>query len=55
MGARPLKRAIQTQVEDPLAEELLAGRVLPGDEISATRKDGKTVFVKKNKVDKSNK
>ena len=37
---------------EALAEELLAGRVLPGDEISATRKDGKTVFVKKNKVDK---
>ncbi|MBP5608717.1 MAG: ATP-dependent Clp protease ATP-binding subunit [Lachnospiraceae bacterium] len=53
MGARPLKRAIQTQLEDPLAEELLAGTVLPGDEITATRKDGKTVFVKKNKDTKT--
>ena len=49
MGARPLKRAIQTQLEDPLAEELLAGKVHPGDEINAVRKDGSTVFIRKNK------
>ena len=53
MGARPLKRAIQTQLEDPLAEELLAGKVHPGDEINAVRKDGSTVFVRKNKDNKS--
>ncbi len=53
MGARPLKRAIQTQLEDPLAEEVLAGRVVPGEEITASRKDGKTVFIKKNKTAKS--
>ncbi len=47
MGARPLKRAIQTQLEDPLAEELLAGRVSPGDEITAVHRDGRTFFVKK--------
>lgn len=29
-GARPLKRAIQTQLENPLAQALLAGRYLPG-------------------------
>ena len=34
-------------------KELLAGRVLPGDEITASRKDGKTVFTKKNKTSKS--
>jgi ATP-dependent Clp protease ATP-binding subunit ClpB len=32
-GARPLKRAIQRALENPLAEELLAGRFLPGDTI----------------------
>ncbi len=44
MGARPLKRALQTQVEDELAEELLEGNVLPGQTVTATVKDGKVVF-----------
>jgi ATP-dependent Clp protease ATP-binding subunit ClpB len=30
-GARPLKRAIQQQVENPLAQEILQGRFKPGD------------------------
>ncbi|MCR5251726.1 MAG: ATP-dependent Clp protease ATP-binding subunit [Lachnospiraceae bacterium] len=47
MGARPLKRAVQTRLEDPLAEELLAGKIRPGDSVSAVRKDGKIVFVRK--------
>jgi ATP-dependent Clp protease ATP-binding subunit ClpC len=32
-GARPLKRAIQRYLEDPLSEELLQGRFAPGDEV----------------------
>ena len=32
-GARPLKRAIQHQLENPLAQEILAGRFAPGDTI----------------------
>jgi len=32
-GARPLKRAIQAQVENPLAQEILKGRFAPGDTI----------------------
>jgi ATP-dependent Clp protease ATP-binding subunit ClpB len=32
-GARPLKRAIQQQVENPLAQEILAGKFGPGDTI----------------------
>ncbi|MDO4293538.1 MAG: ATP-dependent Clp protease ATP-binding subunit, partial [Eubacteriales bacterium] len=44
MGARPLKRAIQTLVEDPLAEEILAGRVRAGDHVSAGCREGKVVF-----------
>ncbi len=35
-GARPLKRAIQQQVENPLAQAILAGKFLPGDRIRAT-------------------
>jgi ATP-dependent Clp protease ATP-binding subunit ClpB len=34
-GARPLKRAIQQQVENPLAQAILSGRFLPGDRIQA--------------------
>jgi ATP-dependent Clp protease ATP-binding subunit ClpC len=37
MGARPLKRAIQSMIEDTLAEELLAGRVKAGDTVIVDR------------------
>ena len=32
-GARPLKRAIQRLIENPLAEQILGGKFLPGDTI----------------------
>jgi ATP-dependent Clp protease ATP-binding subunit ClpB len=32
-GARPLKRVIQNQLENPLAKEILEGRFAPGDTI----------------------
>ncbi len=38
-GARPLKRAIQQQVENPLANEILAGRFKPGDLIEVVVDD----------------
>ncbi|MFK8021186.1 MAG: ATP-dependent chaperone ClpB [Pseudomonadales bacterium] len=41
-GARPLKRAIQQMIENPLAEELLAGKYLPGQTIRASL-DGESV------------
>ncbi len=44
MGARPMKRAIQTEIEDTLAEEILAGRVKSGDKVSAAIKDKKVVY-----------
>ncbi len=44
-GARPLKRAIQTQLENPLAQEILAGRFGPGDAIQVDVQDGKLAFV----------
>ncbi len=44
MGARPLKRAIQTVIEDALAEEILAGKIKNGDSVSAGVKDKKVVF-----------
>jgi ATP-dependent Clp protease ATP-binding subunit ClpB len=44
-GARPLKRAIQTQLENPLAQEILAGRFGPGDAIQVDMRDGQLAFV----------
>jgi len=45
-GARPLKRAIQKLIQDPLAMKILDGEVLHGDHIivDADRKAGKLVF-----------
>jgi len=45
-GARPLKRAIQRSVLDPLSLEILAGRYREGDSITADALDGKIVFAK---------
>ena len=47
MGARPLKRAIQSVVEDALAEEILQKKIAPGDNVSAGYKNGKVTFTKK--------
>jgi ATP-dependent Clp protease ATP-binding subunit ClpC len=38
-GARPLRRAISSYIEDPLAENLLSGEFLEGDSIKVTRKE----------------
>jgi ATP-dependent Clp protease ATP-binding subunit ClpB len=46
-GARPLKRALQTQIMDPLAVKLLDGSFGEGDTIVADVEDGKVVFSKK--------
>ena len=43
-GARPLKRAIQRNLENPLAQELLAGNFLPGQIILVDVKDSKLTF-----------
>ncbi len=45
-GARPLKRAIQTQLENPLAREILAGRFGEGDLIKVEVHDGALSFSK---------
>ena len=39
-GARPLKRAIQTHLENPLAQRILAGDFLPGSTVHVDYKDG---------------
>ena len=43
-GARPLKRAIQSQLENPLAQEILAGRFSPGDVVEVDAGDDQLVF-----------
>jgi len=45
-GARPLKRAIQSGVENPLAKAILEGRFAPKDTIRADYRGGKMVFEK---------
>jgi len=45
-GARPLKRAIQQQIENPLAQKILQGAFGPGDRIQVTAQDGQLVFEK---------
>jgi ATP-dependent Clp protease ATP-binding subunit ClpB len=45
-GARPLKRAIQQQIENPLAQAILRGEFGPGDRVRATIKGGQVVFEK---------
>ncbi|MCP5473120.1 MAG: ATP-dependent chaperone ClpB [Sinobacteraceae bacterium] len=45
-GARPLKRAIQQQIENPLAQQLLQGAMGPGDAIKVGVQDGALVFTK---------
>jgi ATP-dependent Clp protease ATP-binding subunit ClpB len=43
-GARPLKRAIQQRIENPLAKLILEGRFGPKDVIPVNLKDGQIVF-----------
>ena len=46
-GARPLKRAIQTQIENPLAKKILNGEFAAKDTIKMDYNDGSMVFSKK--------
>jgi ATP-dependent Clp protease ATP-binding subunit ClpB len=45
-GARPLKRAIQQQLENPLAKQILEGRFQPGDTVRVAAEGGQLVFRK---------
>jgi ATP-dependent Clp protease ATP-binding subunit ClpB len=45
-GARPLKRAIQQQIENPLAQKILQGEFAPGDRIRIGVRDGQLTFAK---------
>ncbi len=43
-GARPLKRVIQRHVQDPLAEQILAGRIKDGETVRLSVRDGELVL-----------
>jgi ATP-dependent Clp protease ATP-binding subunit ClpB len=45
-GARPLKRAIQQQIENPLAQKILSGEYAQGDVVRVDAEGGKLVFRK---------
>lgn len=45
-GARPLRRVIQNEIEDPFSEMILSGDAKAGDTVSAGVKDGKLVLVR---------
>jgi ATP-dependent Clp protease ATP-binding subunit ClpB len=45
-GARPLKRAIQAELENPLSQKILAAEFVPGDEVEAGLSEGIIVFIK---------
>jgi ATP-dependent Clp protease ATP-binding subunit ClpB len=49
-GARPLKRAIQAQIENPLARAILEGKFAPKDTINVDARGGKVVFEKGDEV-----
>ncbi len=50
MGARPLKRALQSVIEDALAEEILLKRVNPGDRVTAGFKNDRVTFTVRDKI-----
>ncbi|MGH8100075.1 MAG: AAA family ATPase, partial [Chthoniobacterales bacterium] len=43
-GARPMRRAVERYLEDPLAEELLRGNVKAGDTVEVIAENGKLIF-----------
>ena len=44
-GARPLKRAIQNEIENPLAQKILSGDLAPGATIRVDVKEGQFIFL----------
>jgi len=43
-GARPMRRAVERYLEDPMAEELLRGKIKAGDTVNVGAADGKLTF-----------
>ena len=49
-GARPLKRAIQQELENPLAQRILGGEFAPGDTIRVATTDGQLAFARERRA-----
>src|SRR5579872_245272 len=49
-GARPLKRAIQQQIENPLAQRILSNELVPGDRVRVGVRGSELVFEKKRQM-----
>jgi ATP-dependent Clp protease ATP-binding subunit ClpB len=49
-GARPLKRAIQQQIENPLAQRILRNELLPGDRVRVTARNSELLFENKREM-----
>lgn len=45
-GARPIRRSIQTEIEDALADRVLSGEILPGDKVKVSYQEEKMTFSK---------
>jgi ATP-dependent Clp protease ATP-binding subunit ClpC len=43
-GARPMRRSVERFLEDPLAEEILKGKLVEGEPVQVTVADGKLIF-----------
>jgi ATP-dependent Clp protease ATP-binding subunit ClpC len=50
-GARPMRRAVERYLEDPVAEEILRGSYKPGQELRVAREGEKLVFKTKNEAE----
>jgi len=46
-GARPMRRAVEKHLEDPMAEEIIRGNLREGETVVVSAKDGKLVFTQK--------
>ena len=49
-GARPLRRAIENFISEPISEKLLAGEIREGDVVTVTEEQGKLKFITKTKL-----
>jgi len=48
-GARPLKRVIQNNIQNFIAEKLISGEIIPKDNIILNLQDGEVISIKKKK------
>ena len=48
-GARPLRRAIQTLIEDKIADEILNGNIVPDKKVTISEKDGEIIILESKK------